>query len=137
MYHMIYDIYIYIYISYSWPADCLLSIVLSFFLVSKAAPFFNKYNLNHLYVIVLVWVTLQQMPEGFFIQNLLNYSWQRFLSYRNQSTDTLCKSMDYFLYDRELRQERVKKLKAIPALISLYLTGVVYFLYTPRFHVRP
>ena len=43
--------------------------------------------------------------------------------------------MDYFLYDRELRQERVKKLKAIPALIPLYLTGV-YFLYSPGFHVR-
>ena len=29
------------------------------------------------------------------------------LSNRNQSTDLLCKSMDWFLYDRNLRHERV------------------------------
>ena len=35
----------------------------------------------------------------------------RSLSYRNQSTDFLCKSMDWFLYDRDLRQERVKNIR--------------------------
>ena len=30
------------------------------------------------------------------------------LSYRNQSIDLLCKSMDWFLYDNGLRHERVK-----------------------------
>ena len=30
------------------------------------------------------------------------------LSYRNQSTDFFCKSMDWFLYDTNLRHERVK-----------------------------
>ena len=30
-------------------------------------------------------------------------------SYQNQSTDVLCKSMDWFLYDRELRHERVNE----------------------------
>ena len=30
------------------------------------------------------------------------------LSYRNQPTDLLCKSMALFLYDRDLRHERVK-----------------------------
>ena len=34
-------------------------------------------------------------------------SWQRSLSYRNQSADLLCKSMDWFLYDRDLRHQRV------------------------------
>ena len=35
-------------------------------------------------------------------------SWQRPLSYRNQSLDLPCKSMDWFLYDNGLRNERVK-----------------------------
>ena len=30
------------------------------------------------------------------------------LSYRNQTIDLLCKSMDWFLYDRDLRHESVK-----------------------------
>ena len=42
-------------------------------------------------------------------------SWSDFLnsfmtesvSYKNQSIDLLCKSMDWFLYDRDLRHERV------------------------------
>ena len=36
-----------------------------------------------------------------------------FLSYRNQSIDLLCKSMAWFLYDRNLRHERVKGEKVI------------------------
>ena len=39
--------------------------------------------------------------------NRLTLSWRRSLSYRNQSTDLLCKSMDWFLYDRDPRHERV------------------------------
>ena len=38
----------------------------------------------------------------------LTVSWRRPLSYRNQSIDLLCKSMDWFLYDNGLRHERVK-----------------------------
>ena len=30
-------------------------------------------------------------------------------SYRNQSIGLLCKSMDWFLYDRDFRHERVKR----------------------------
>ena len=41
------------------------------------------------------------------ILNLLTLSWQRPLSYRNQSIDLLWKSMDWFLYDNGLRHERV------------------------------
>ena len=35
-------------------------------------------------------------------------SWQRSLSYRSQSIDLHCKSIGWFLYDRNLRYERVK-----------------------------
>ena len=38
----------------------------------------------------------------------LTLSWRRFLSYRNQSIDLLCKLMNWFLYDRYLRHERVR-----------------------------
>ena len=39
----------------------------------------------------------------------LTLSLQRPLSYRNQSIDWLCKSMNWFLYDKGLRYERVTK----------------------------
>ena len=38
----------------------------------------------------------------------LTLSCRRSLSYRNQSIGLLCKSMDWFLYDMDLRHERVK-----------------------------
>ena len=41
----------------------------------------------------------------------LTLSWRRQLSYRNQSIDLLRKSMDWFLYDNDLRHERVKGIK--------------------------
>ena len=44
-------------------------------------------------------------------------SWWRSLSYRNQSIDLLCKSMDWFLYDRNLRLERVSEFKWIRQLL--------------------
>ena len=45
-----------------------------------------------------------------YVSNLhLTLSWWRLLWYRNQSTDLLCKKMDWFLYDNGLRHERVKK----------------------------
>ena len=42
-------------------------------------------------------------------QTHLTLSWRWPLSYRNQSTDLLRKSMDWFLYDNGLRHERVKR----------------------------
>ena len=51
---------------------------------------------------------------------LLILSWQRSLSYRNQSINLLWKSMDWFLYDKDLRHERVKKINWSP----LWLTYV-------------
>ena len=43
------------------------------------------------------------------IKTFLTLSWRRPLSYKNQSTDLLHKSMDWFLYDNGLRHERVKR----------------------------
>ena len=39
---------------------------------------------------------------------ILTLSWRKPLSYKNQSIDLQCKSMDWFLYDNGLRQVRVK-----------------------------
>ena len=38
---------------------------------------------------------------------LFNDGWS--LSYRNQSIDLLCKSMEWFLYDRDICHERVNE----------------------------
>ena len=38
------------------------------------------------------------------------------LSYRNQSIDLLCKSLDWFLYDRDLHHEKRNKYKLILVL---------------------
>ena len=40
---------------------------------------------------------------------ILTLSWRRSLSYRNQSIDLQSKSMNWFLYDRDLRHERSNK----------------------------
>ena len=39
----------------------------------------------------------------------LTLSWRGFLSCRNQSIDLVYKSMDWFLYNRDFHQERVKR----------------------------
>ena len=44
---------------------------------------------------------------------LLALSWRKFLSYRNQSTDVLCKPMDWFLYGRDFR---LKGVNVIPKM---------------------
>ena len=43
-------------------------------------------------------------------QNLFNFFMTEVTIYRNQWIDLLSKSMDWFLYDRDLRHERVKAL---------------------------
>ena len=42
----------------------------------------------------------------------LSLPWRRSLSYRNQSIDLLCKPMDWFQYDRDLRHERINSFAA-------------------------
>ena len=41
-------------------------------------------------------------------RNFSTHSWWKSLSYRNQAIDLLCKSVDWLLYDRDLRHNRVK-----------------------------
>ena len=47
--------------------------------------------------------TPPQFPES------LTLSWRRSISYRNQSINLLCKSIDWFLYDMDLSHKRVKR----------------------------
>ena len=53
------------------------------------------------------------------LQTPLTLSWWRSLSYRNQSIDMQSKSMDWFLYDRHQRNERVKWNR----VQSVYISG--------------
>ena len=41
---------------------------------------------------------------------LLTLSWRKSFPYRNQSIDLLCKSMEWFLYDRDIVVDQAKKL---------------------------
>ena len=59
---------------------------------------------------------------------LLTLLWQRSLSFTNQSIDFFYKSMDWFLYDNDLRHERVKQI--FPpffsgTLPSIELNGII------------
>ena len=54
----------------------------------------------------------------FLLIMLLTLLWRRSLSYRNQYIDLQSKLMDLFLYDRDLRHQRVK-LSAEKALYSI------------------
>ena len=63
----------------------------------------------------------QQLPNHALNTLWLTLSWRRPLSYRNQSINLLCKSMDWFLYDNGLRHEGVKRseVKKFPTAIML------------------
>ena len=63
----------------------------------------SEYNFA-LFLNSLVEITIQSSGNIWYI---LTPSLRRFLSYRNQSIDLLCKSMNWFLYDRDLRHERI------------------------------
>ena len=52
---------------------------------------------------------------------LLTLSWQRPLSYRNQSIDLRSKSMDWFLYNNSLRHERINPLYLLQSIARTYL----------------
>ena len=55
------------------------------------------------------------LPE----ENTFSLSWRMSLSYRNQSIDLHSKSMDWFLYDRDHRYERLNNKYKTPAYISV------------------
>ena len=54
-------------------------------------------------------------------KSCLTLSWRRPLSCRNQPTDLLCKSMDWFLYDNGLRHERVNKYMHLCHIVRLLI----------------
>ena len=64
----------------------------------------NKNNLPHVALHMVIVDTLEPQPS---VVISLTLSWRRSLSYRNQSTDLPCKSIDWFLYDRDLCHEKV------------------------------
>ena len=51
----------------------------------------------------------------------LTFPWWRSLSYKNQSIDLLCKSKDWFLYDRDVHHERFK------ALLWDFLENILWY----------
>ena len=48
------------------------------------------------------------------------------LSYRNQSIDLPCKTMNWFLYDNGLRHERVNLNFSLKFALNSFMTGVLY-----------
>ena len=53
------------------------------------------------------------LRKNSFFTNRLAFSWRRSLSNRNHSIDLLCKSVEWFLYDRDLRRDRVKSVLVV------------------------
>ena len=74
--------------------------------------------------IKLEWIHYTKVITLEVFQNIIIYhekrclalSWRKSLSYRNQSIDLLCKSMDWFLYNRDLRHERFKRVNSLKSL---------------------
>ena len=68
---------------------------------------------------------------------ILTLSWQRSVSYRNQSIDLQSKSIDWFLYNKDLRHKRVervsKKLYVIHTNKTFMKLLVEWFLYDRDF----
>ena len=54
---------------------------------------------------------------------ILALSWRRSLSYRNQSIDLLSKSIDWFLYDRDLLHERVNNFRKLILRSNIFHTS--------------
>ena len=79
------------------------------------------FNVVNIHVSLMCW-----FPRYMISKLTLALSWPKSISYRNQSLDFLCKSMDWFLYDRDLRHKKVKMEKwnknTNVVLVSLILT---------------
>ena len=59
---------------------------------------------------IMLYNMQEQILSVWWMNSVLNLSWRRSLLYRNQSIDLQNKSMDWFLYDRNFRLERVNAL---------------------------
>ena len=91
----------------------------------------NIKHISHLFLLFLLLILNREMLAGYDFQGYCNLerwqlshccaltlSWRKSLSYRNQSIDLQTKSMDWFLYNRNLRHERVNPFYA--TLVSFY-----------------
>ena len=67
-------------------------------------------------------VSFHHQSNTIFILSTLTLSWRRCLSYRNQSIDLSCKSMGWFLYDRDIRHGRIKPFYATGFFTGLFLS---------------
>ena len=70
-------------------------------------------NVCAFFIILKSWLHNASFFVGEWFGWTLIFLWGKSLSYRNQSIDLFSKSMDWFLYDRDLRHERVKVRAAI------------------------
>ena len=96
--------------------------------------------------ILRIWILFTQclILQHLFVVNfrgvfrtLLTLSWRRSLSYKNQPIDLHCKSVDWFLYERDLRHERVKhfwwtNLGSVNTDLFVTNTPFLYLLKTPE-----
>ena len=74
----------------------------------------NFERISYLVLVFLI-ANFEHLNDGWkWFVCILTLSWRRPLPYRNQSIDLLRKSMDWFLYDNDLRRERVKPLQWLP-----------------------
>ena len=65
-------------------------------------------------------VSISTLSIKIILSNSLTLSWRRPYSFKNQSTDSLRNSVDWFLYDDSLRHERVKSLNQV-VISHLYI----------------
>ena len=88
----------------NWVPNTLLFVVLA----SLKCKFYDWLLIRQIwFVLILFWLndeSVHQCEQTAY----LTHSWRRPLSYRNQSIDLQSKSMDWVLYDNDLRHERVK-----------------------------
>ena len=89
--------------------------VLFFSKITNLRSDFITYNFPRIAILqdILEWILLNvqyYLTKSLWIS--LTLSRRRSLSYRNKAIDLQSKSMDWFLYDRNLRHERVKPFQA-------------------------
>ena len=75
-------------------------------------------NVCAFFIILKSWLHKASFFVGEWFGWTLIFLWGKSLSYRNQSIDLFSKSMDWFLYDRDLRHERVK---VRPVILQYYI----------------
>ena len=84
-------------------------------------------------ILAFFWVEHWLKPNNNWIYNFSNsnsisvtLSWPRSLSYRKQFIDLLNKSVDWFLYDRDLRNERLNQKFTATSLIYKLNTAIFF-----------